>query len=816
MITDRLRRRGRRPRQQRKWVVTASAALGLGVVTLAGNALPEQIQSLHLNWPTRAVLSLVGVTFFAVAGMAIQNLLARDDPRTPSAPPVVRSAPTGKPTGTLPYTSGFVGRTGTVGWIVDAVRTEHAVALVGRRAVGTSACLIEAANRIRDRYPDGQFYLDLRPAGRGLSAREVLATLCRDLGVSEQALGRATDLDAMAALLRAHLAERRVLLVLDNVGAPDQVQRLLPPAPDCRLLMAGTAVLDGLDGVRVRRLGEPSLDEATELFTNAVRDAGSARRDLRGDPAVRAMVELVGRQPYVVRELGYAMGLNGWSAPELLANLRRAMILPGRPDATLLMLADRDRAYAVLGRGARRLYRLLALVRQPLSRNAIAALARVNRGRADRMLDELLRGAFVTATADGRYRLRPLLAGYARLHLCCAEPSRRQVAAHGRLVRYLARQAERHAAGLAGPTPLPQPPAADPDPTMESGSGSPDPTPVSPGVPADPGVHWFTRHQELLRTTVCGPWGSAGALPADPPARVRRWWLRLAVALCTWYATRARLDDWAAVCRAVLASPLSRERPAVAGWANNELGAVYRWQGDAHQAAVVLSIAVRQRHRRGAAQSRTNLGLALLDQHQVDAALDQLHRARRQRSPTDRAGQAVTELGLGAAFLARHDPLKARHHLVLAANRFDAIGDRRGYAAALTNLVLAQWWLGERLDAAHAWHAALDCYEATGDRRGYASVLLNAGAVLVSGDPARPERARELLLESLRLRRSTAQPVGRVLLYLGDAAAALDDPDEAQRYWKEAAEACLAAGDGDGSEAARRRLRATATGPTPA
>jgi tetratricopeptide (TPR) repeat protein len=302
-------------------------------------------------------------------------------------------------------------------------------------------------------------------------------------------------------------------------------------------------------------------------------------------------------------------------------------------------------------------------------------------------------------------------------------------------------------------------------------------------------------------------------LPARPPRRLRRWWLRLAVALCTWYAVPGRLDDWAAVCRAVLESPLARQASAVAGWAHNELGAVRRWQGDPHEAAIELTAAVALRHRRGAAQSRTNLGLALLDQGEVDGAVDQLQRARRQRSPGDRTGQALTELALGAAYLAREEPGAARHHLVLAANKFEAIGDRRGYAAALTNLGLAQWWLGERLDAAQAWSGALECHPAVNDPHGHAAALLNAGAIQLAEATGRPGpadrvralRARERLEESLRLRQEGAGRLGRTLLGLGDTAAALDEPEEAERHWLLAAEACDRDGDADGAAAARSR-----------
>ena len=776
-------RRNARP-QRWQWVLTATIAVGSVAGGIASNLLADLIDQ-NLGAFTWISAGLAVVIAGVLTSLEVRSRRAREADRAVEPAPAVPVLQAWVPTD-LPYTAGFVGRRAAVDALVDAVRTEHTVALVGRRAVGTSACVVQAANAVRGRFPDGQLYLNLRKpdrdgSGRSLRPREVLETLCRKVGIDEAALAQAPDLDAIATLLRNGLGDRKVLLVLDNVDAPDQVHPLLPPAPQCRLLMAGAAALSGLDNVRIRQLAEPSTEDAMDLFATAARDAGSTRRGLRTDAAVREMVELAGRQPHAVRVLGSWLANQNWSPHELLTALRYGAA-SDRTDATLMLLASRDRAYAALTGGTRRLVRLLALVRQPLSRPAVAALVGANRGRADRMLDEAAAGAFVTVNPDGRYRLRPLLAEYTRIHLHCDEAPRRRVAAQARLVRFLARQAEHGVESV---------------PDASSGP-----------LPDD----WFARNEALLRVLVCEPWGAPGALPVKPPRRMRRWWLRLAVALCTWYAAANRLDDWAVVCRAVLDSPVADRTAAVAGWAHNELGAVRRWQGEPHEAAVELTAAVALRHRRGAAQSRTNLGLALLDQGNIDGALDQLQRARRQRSPSDRAGQALTELALGAAFLARTEPRIARHHLILAANRFEAIGDRRGYAAALTNLALAQWWLGERLDAAQAWSAALDCHPAVNDPHGHAAALLNAGAIVVDAtagagraDPRRAAQARELLRESLRLRRAAGRPVGRTLLYLGDAASLLDGRDEAKRCWDAAGEACEKEGDAEGASAARAR-----------
>ncbi|WP_306209132.1 tetratricopeptide repeat protein [Actinoplanes sp. RD1] len=774
------------------WMATALIAVGSVTGGIASNIVANRIGGDlgTVAWIITGAGVLAGVLAAVLATADARSRRARGTGAVTEPPPAVPVQEAWVPTN-LPDTVGFVGRREVVDRLAVATRTRHAVALVGRRGVGTSACVVQAANEVRRRYPDGQLYLDLRKTGRNgsiraLRPREVLDALCRTIGIDETALHQAAGLDAATTLLSAGLGERKMLLVLDNVDSPEQVLPLLPPARRCRLLLAGGPAVAALEGVDIHQVAEPSAADAAELFTAAARAAGCARPGLGADPDVREIVELAGRQPHAVRVLGSWLAAQNWSPPELLKVVRHGLAT-GRVDATLTLLTSRDHAYAALPAGTRRLIRLLALVPQPLSRNAVAALTGTNRGHTDRLVHEAAGSGFVTETPDGRYQLRPLLVSYCRAHLLCDEPPWRAKAAQLRLVRYLARQAERSADAI-----VPDQPAG-----------------------ADPGGGWFRRHETLLHVLVCEPWGSWGSLPARPSRRMRRWWLRLAVALCTYYASAGRLDDWAAVCVAVLKSPMVRHSRAVAGWAHNELGAVYRWQGDPHRAAVELTAAVALRHRRGAAQSRTNLGLALLDQGDADAALDQLQRARQQRSPRDRAGQALTDLGLGVASLirAKPEPRFASRHLIRAANQFQAIGDRRGYAAALTNLALAQWQLGERLDAAQAWSAALDCYPAVGDQPGHAAALLNAGAILAAGaaeqgDRRRAARARDLLEQSLAIREAERLPTGRTLLSLGDVALLLQGPDQARKRWEEALEACDKAGDTAGGDAAGARLRA--------
>jgi AAA domain len=132
---------------------------------------------------------------------------------------------------------------------VGALDTEHAVAVAGRRAVGTSSCAVQAANVIRERAPDDRiYYLDLRASGRRLSSREVLAALARAVGTAEPRSGRPAALRKAAAALRDRLDDERVLLVLDNIDELAQVRPLLPPTSRCRLLLAGAPELARAEG----------------------------------------------------------------------------------------------------------------------------------------------------------------------------------------------------------------------------------------------------------------------------------------------------------------------------------------------------------------------------------------------------------------------------------------------------------------------------------------------------------------------------------------------------------------------------------------
>ncbi|MEU9991343.1 tetratricopeptide repeat protein [Streptomyces sp. NPDC048045] len=144
--------------------------------------------------------------------------------------------------------------------------------VAGRPGSGRSALAAELVRQIADRYPDGVLRTRLsEPDGTPVpverAARELLAAL------EVQAPAGAGE-DDLTASLRARLAERRVLLLLDDAAGAEQVDALLPDAPDCLAVAVSGGPLTGIADVRPCTLGGLDTKSAVELLT---RYTGSVR-----------------------------------------------------------------------------------------------------------------------------------------------------------------------------------------------------------------------------------------------------------------------------------------------------------------------------------------------------------------------------------------------------------------------------------------------------------------------------------------------------------------------------------------------------------
>ncbi|MDV7222176.1 AfsR/SARP family transcriptional regulator, partial [Streptomyces prunicolor] len=110
-------------------------------------------------------------------------------------------------------------------------------AVSGTAGVGKTALAVHWAHRARDRFPDGQLYVNLRgyDPDRPLTAPDALVRFLTALGVSEQDIP--PEPDDRAARYRTEVADRRMLIVLDNAATVEQVRPLLPGTGSCAVLV---------------------------------------------------------------------------------------------------------------------------------------------------------------------------------------------------------------------------------------------------------------------------------------------------------------------------------------------------------------------------------------------------------------------------------------------------------------------------------------------------------------------------------------------------------------------------------------------------
>jgi tetratricopeptide (TPR) repeat protein/DNA-binding XRE family transcriptional regulator len=669
--------------------------------------------------------------------------------------PVPAGAVSGGPVPNLPVVpaqlpadpAGFVGRARYL-WDLDALlpgegRTSPGVVVVtGTGGVGKTALAIHWAHQVRAHFPDGQLYVNLRGYAPTAPMRpvEVLAYFLHGLGVAAEQVP--VEIEEAAALYRTLLADKRVLVVLDNARDAEQVRPLLPGSKGCLVVATSRDRLAGLVATHgAHRLGLDVLapEEAVLLLARIL---GEER--VAAEPeATAAVAEVCGFLPLALRiAAANLLDRPQPSIADYVGRLRAGnrlgeLAVDGDPQAAVGVAFDAS--YATLDPQARRLFRLLGLVPGPdVTAPAAAALTGMQVPEVEQLLERLAGAHLAEPRGGGRYGLHDLLRLYARQRTEAENSEPERQAALGRLLSWYLHSAD-GATQLLYPNVvrLPLPPATSQMP-----------------LPA------FSDHAQALawldaeRSNLVAAVQQAAEHGPRPAA-----WL-LADALHGYLWQGMHVVDWSVVAEAALAAAHAEGGPRPQSAARVSLAdlnlCLSRYRQAIEHYARALALNQQTGWLEAQAATLSKLGVAYARSGRLAEAADHHHQALTLNQRIGRLGGQATNLGnLGVVYLeqGRLQAAVAQHAQALAL--FGKLGYRGSQGTALG-------WLGEiehalgRLDRAvdHA-NAALAIQREVGDRGGEADTLRTLAGI--ARDTGRLGYALELATTAVALAGATGE-----------------------------------------------------------
>lgn len=712
----------------------------------------------------------------------------------PPAPGAARDADSPVPAQLPSAAAGFVGRASDLAEL-DALLAGRApggpvVVITGTAGVGKTALAVHWAHRHRDEFPDGQLYVNLAgyaPAPP-LPPERALASFLRALGVPAERIP--PEGDEAAALYRSLLADRRVLLVLDNARSPDQVRPLLPGGAGCLTLITSRDRLAGLtvrEGARLLPLGVLRPGEALEVLADVLgADRVGADPDAAADVAALCACLPLALRIAAAHLTRHARQPVGGFAAQLRAG-NRLSVLSVAGDEQSAVRGSFDLSYAALRPAARRMFLLAGL--SPggdLSARAAAALGAVPVEAAREALADLTEAHLMDEDVPGRFEMHDLLRLYAGDRARAELGAPESEAAIGRLCDFYL-QATTAAARVLYPNmqrlPLPQ--------RLGDSIGAADEDAGIAFAGHADALDWLETERANLVTTVT--W-AAGHGPREAA------WL-IADAMRGYFWTRRYAADWLAVAEAGLAAAGGQgddREPRAMAAAHISLAQAQRWLTRYDAAAEHLeraaALAERAGWQQGAAAAFGSLANVYRDQGRMAESADHHQRALEiYRVTGSRGGEATSLVNLGNVLLETGNAADAVAHLSRALAIHQEIGARTAEGNVLNSLGCAHLIQGLPEVAQRYFDAALAVHRETGSLEGEADDLSNLAELHI--DTGHLDRARELAMASLALARESGErrieidannALGTAARQAGDLATAFRHHQEALKFAAEA------------------------------
>lgn len=624
------------------------------------------------------------------------------------------------------------------------------IAVCGTAGVGKTALAIHWAHRHRGRFPDGELFLDLRgyDPGSALSPGDALARMLAALGLPGPLVP--AGLEERSAALRDLVADRRMLMLLDNAADTAQVRPLLPGTGSCQVIVTSRDSLAGLvarEGARRLQLGTLAAGQATALMSALV-----GRRAAQGDLALGSLVDACGGLPLAVRIAAeVAASRPADSLDDLARELAGIPVLDGvcdhagtpseGPRLDLLDETGDERtairsvfswSYRHLPEQAARVFRLIGVHHGPLiCATDVAALGALTLESATQVMGSLVQASLVQQANRASYRVHDLLASYARELATRTDGT-------ARVQEYRIRLLDHEAASITAAMD-----AAYPAERQRR------PNPPGPGGTAadftgpDAARDWLHEHLDTLLTAV-----SRGA----------EWQLHRHVLLLAGMLYR-HLDLSGLLAESIQVNTLALhsaravdDKAAQAGCLNN-IGAVHWRQGAVDEAVQAFTDAVELAGTAGAswqeARARGNLGNVLTDRGQLRLAAEHLERSVR---ISEELGILVGRVHAGCGLSAIHKYLGEESRALELAHAAAELAEGSGDPFLVCNPLLLLGEIHERTGPVQSRRYAEQALVAARQGRhthieAYALSLLG-GQLALSADPAEVRQGNDRLAEA--------------------------------------------------------------------
>lgn len=554
------------------------------------------------------------------------------------------------------------------------------VVISGKPGVGKSTLAIHFAHEIKSDYPDAQLYTNLRAsqssegALNGLDtdrtrtsediAGDILADFLRALGVQGEAIP--SSLAQKRSLYRSMLANRSVLILVDDVMTNELIDELIPASASSLVLVTSRGSL-----AQQTRLLLDVLDEDSGVQLLAASVGGDK---IEKEPAAALeVVRRCGGLPLAIVIAGARLATRAsWSVNSLAWRLQsnKSNILDELRFGGTEVAASFSLSYQALTSFEQTLFRRLAVFTGPHFDDAAAGcLVDPQHDHVATTLERLADLQLLEPTAwDDCYEFHDLLREFAKLHFEVDEPDEVKQRCVLAVLKYY-------------------------DQELEDADRALQPTSVSSAraTATDPGdahrltaLKWLTRERENL---------VAAVKQAVANAELDLAW-RIAGRLASFFEVRAHYEDWL----------------------------------DTHE--FVLRHLNRPEHTLGRATLTRSLGKLFYFQHNWQRAVSNYRDALQlfQSLELDRE-VGITLLYLGDTYRYQRAWDAARNTLTASLTQLQNVGFRRGAAIARRSLGAVKRLTGEFSEAIDDYKKALETFREIGDDRWIAATQLSMGDI---------------------------------------------------------------------------------------